>query len=74
MTVVVLSVPGVSCAHCEEALTAAVRPLTGVETVAVDVAGKTVTVDAGPGFDLQAALTAVGGAGYDVASVTETTR
>lgn len=74
MSVVVSSVPGMSCGHCEEALTAAVRPLAGVETVAVDVTGKTVTVTAAPGFDVEAALAAVDDAGYDVASVTETTR
>lgn len=66
MSVVVLSVPEISCGHCEDAITAVVRPLSGVQTVAVDIAGKTVTVQAGPGFDAAVTLAAIDAAGYGV--------
>jgi copper chaperone len=39
-----LNVEGMSCSHCENAVKNAVSAITGVTDVAVDLAGKTVTV------------------------------
>jgi copper chaperone CopZ len=42
MSTVVLSVPGISCEHCERAITEALRAQEGVEAVTVDIPAKTV--------------------------------
>jgi copper chaperone len=60
------SVPGVGCEHCRAAIEDEVGPLAGVETVAVDLEAKRVTV-AGPGIDDAAVREAIHAAGYDVA-------
>ena len=39
-----LSVPEISCAHCEQTVTNALTALAGVEQVAVDLPSKTVRV------------------------------
>ena len=41
----VLKVEGMSCSHCENAVKKAVGALDGVGSVAVDLAGKTATVE-----------------------------
>ncbi len=41
----VLNVEGMSCSHCENAVKKAVGALEGVSAVAVDLKGKTVTVE-----------------------------
>ena len=41
----VLKVEGMSCSHCENAIKKAVGALDGVDTVTVDLKGKTVTVE-----------------------------
>ena len=45
MTTTILTVPDISCEHCEHTITAALRPVTGVQTVAVDIPAKQVRVD-----------------------------
>ena len=45
MTTKTLSVPDISCQHCEGAIKGAVEPLAGVRSVAVDIPGKTVRVE-----------------------------
>lgn len=57
-------VPDISCGHCEAAITEAVTPLAGVESVAVAIDAKTVTV-AGD-FDDAAVRAAIDDAGYDI--------
>lgn len=44
-----LSVPDISCEHCEHAITEALTPIDGVQLVQVDIPAKSVTVtyDAG---------------------------
>ncbi len=59
------SVPGVSCGHCVDAITAKVSPLHGVTAVEVDLGNKTVTVTGG---DHDAIVAAIDEAGYDVAA------
>ena len=41
----ILTVPGISCAHCERAVTEALTPVPGVRGVAVDIPRHEVTVD-----------------------------
>lgn len=59
------SVPEISCDHCKAAITEAVAPLTGVESVEVAVDAKTVTVTGA--FDDAQVRAAIDDAGYDVA-------
>ena len=61
------SVPGVSCAHCKQAIEGEVSQVAGVESVEVDVAARTVTVSGEP-FDEAAIVGAIDEAGYEVAN------
>jgi copper chaperone len=45
MATTILSVPDISCEHCEKTIIGALRPVEGVQTVAVDIPGRTVRVD-----------------------------
>jgi copper chaperone len=40
-----LTVPDISCAHCERAITNALEPLDGVLSVQVDIPGHLVTIE-----------------------------
>ncbi len=54
MKSVVLNVPDISCEHCERAITGALTPVEGIQTVAVDIPAKQVRVsydDAQVGID-----------------------
>ena len=61
---VTLSVPGMSCGHCEAAVRSEVGNVAGVESVAVDLDSKDVVVT-GEAFDLDAVIAAVDEAGYE---------
>ena len=41
----ILTVPDISCEHCEHTITEALSPLEGVQTVQVDIPAKQVQVD-----------------------------
>jgi copper chaperone CopZ len=58
------SVPGMSCGHCEAAITDEVTRLAGVEAVEVDLDAKLVHVS-GDGVDEAAVIEAIGEAGYE---------
>ncbi len=60
----VYSVPEISCDHCVAAITGAVSPLNGVESVVIDVDAKTVAVTGGKH---EAIVAAIDDAGYDIA-------
>jgi len=45
MATTTLSVPDISCEHCERTITQALSPLEGVSGVKVDIPGKTVNVE-----------------------------
>ncbi|WP_286946496.1 cation transporter [Acetobacterium sp. UBA5834] len=45
MKKIILNVEGMSCAHCERAVKNAVVELEGVESVIVDLPGKTVAIE-----------------------------
>ncbi len=66
----ILSVPDISCEHCERAITNALGAIAGVSAVAVDVPAKRVTVEYDDGAVGLERLTAVlAGEDYPVASV-----
>lgn len=46
MNTLVLTVPGMSCGHCVKAIWSEVAKVPGVESVGLDLATKTVTVNA----------------------------
>ena len=48
MATTVLSVPDISCEHCQRAITGALSPVAGVESVNVDIPMKKVTVQYDP--------------------------
>ncbi len=48
MTQVILTVPDISCGHCQATITNALSPLAGVDSVSVDIPTKTVTVQYDP--------------------------
>ena len=66
MSTLTYSVPGVSCAHCQAAITDEVAVLPGVEAVEVDLETKIVSVTGDP-LDGQAIIAAIDEAGYAVA-------
>ena len=44
MATTVLSVPDISCEHCQRTITEALQPVDGVQSVNVDIPSKQVTV------------------------------
>ena len=62
----VLTVPDMSCANCEAAVSAAVSSVSGVERVAVDLDPKSVEVS-GEALDDAAIRVAIDDAGREVA-------
>ena len=45
MQTIILSVPDISCEHCERAITGALTPVEGVQRVAADIPAKQVRVE-----------------------------
>lgn len=64
-----LNVAGMSCGHCQQRVTEAVRALPGVAHVAVDLGAGQVTVDGSA--DAASIRQAITDAGYDVLSPSE---
>ena len=60
------TVPGMHCDHCERAVTEELGGVPGVESVAVDLETKRVTV-VGSGLDDAALRAAIDEAGYEAA-------
>lgn len=58
------SVPGVSCGHCQAAITAEVTGVDGVDSVDVDLDTKLVRIS-GENLDDAALVAAIDEAGYD---------
>jgi copper chaperone len=61
---ITLSVPGMSCGHCEAAVKSEVGKVAGVHSVIVDLDTKDVVV-AGEALDVDAVVAAVDEAGYE---------
>lgn len=64
--VLTLTVPGMTCGHCEASVKGEVGKLAGVTGVDVDLATKVVTVT-GAALDRAAVVEAIDEAGFDVA-------
>ena len=62
----IYTVPGMSCAHCERAVSEELSAVPGVESVAVDLETKRVVVR-GSGLDDAALRAAIEEAGYEAA-------
>ena len=62
----VFTVPGISCGHCQAAITHEVNAVDGVSAVDVDLDSKLVTVR-GEALDRDDIVAAIDEAGYDVA-------
>ena len=70
MTTKVLSVPDISCEHCERAIKGALEPLPGVQLVDVDIPARTVRVQFDESrVDLEKIKAAVEDEEYPVAAV-----
>lgn len=61
------SVPGITCQHCVNALTAEITRILGVREVAVDLARREVTISSDQPLDRASVAQAVDEAGYDLA-------
>ncbi len=67
METVTLSVPDISCMHCERAIKGAVEPLAGVSNVTVDIKAKQVKVVYDPSaVTLERVKTAIADQGYTI--------
>ena len=66
MDTVLYSVPGMHCGHCEKAVSEEVSAVAGVESVAVDLDSKRVTV-VGTSLDDAKLRAAIDEAGYEAA-------
>ena len=70
MTTKVLSVPDISCEHCERAIKGVLEPLAGVQSVQVDIPARTVRVAYDEGqVDIDKIKAAVEEEEYPVAAV-----
>lgn len=67
METAVLRIQGMSCSHCQQAVTQALSRLAGVQSVDVDLAGGKATVSYDPGqVSVESMREAVEEAGYEV--------
>ena len=66
MNTITLSVPGMTCGHCEAAIKQEVGAVAGVDGVDVDLETKDVVVT-GTSLDRDALVAAIDEAGFDVA-------
>jgi copper chaperone len=66
MSSFVYSVPGMSCAHCEQSVSSELRDVPGVESVEVDLETKLVVVR-GEALDDKVLRAAIEEAGYEAA-------
>ncbi len=62
-------VPGISCQHCVDAITNAVRALPGVQQVVVNLSDKSVRVDHDRQVAVDDLIRAINNAGYDEVAV-----
>ena len=58
-----LSIEGMRCSHCQDSVDRALREISGVSHVSVDLEGKRATIE-GRDFDAQALVLAVTSLGY----------
>lgn len=65
MNILTFRVPGMTCGHCEKAVTDEVMKISGVESVAIDLDAKTVTVTSDSALEWADVETAVDEAGFE---------
>ena len=63
-----LTITGMTCSHCVNAVTAEIGQLDGVTGVQIDLSTGTATIDSNHQLDSVAVAAAVDEAGYEVAS------
>lgn len=66
-TTVVYTVSGMTCGHCEKAVSEEIAAIPGVTSATADAAGGTVTVEAAGELDDALVRAAVDEAGYELA-------
>ncbi len=70
MATTILSVPDISCEHCERTITGALQPVAGIKTVRVDIPARQVSVDYDPAaVDVEQMKAILAEEDYPVASV-----
>jgi copper chaperone CopZ len=65
----ILSVTGMTCGHCENAVTAELLKLDSVTEVEVDLTSNTVTVESESALDATEVAAAIDEAGYELAAI-----
>ena len=65
----ILSVTGMTCGHCEKAVTAELLKLDSVAEVVVDLTTNTVTVDSESALNPTQVAAAIDEAGYELAAI-----
>ena len=65
----ILNVSGMTCGHCESAVTEELLKLDGVNSVVVDLAQNTATVDSESVLNPTELATAIDEAGYELTSI-----
>jgi copper chaperone CopZ len=65
----ILNVTGMTCGHCESAVTAELLKLDGVTNVSVDLATHSVAVESVSGLNPTDVATAIDEAGYELVSI-----
>ena len=65
----ILKVTGMTCGHCENAVTAELLKLVGVTNVAVDLASEAVSVDSESPLNPTQVAEAIDEAGYELVSI-----
>ena len=66
MEKIILTVEGMSCSHCENAVKKAVSAINGVSSVAVELSAKTVTINCDSDVSMAVIKEAIEDQGYDV--------
>jgi copper chaperone len=70
MATTILSVPDISCEHCERTIAGALSPVAGITAVAVDIPARTVRVDYDAGrVDVERMKAILADEDYPVAAV-----
>jgi len=65
----ILNVAGMTCGHCEKAVTTELLKLDGVSTVTIDLASSTALVESEVSLNPSEVVTAIDEAGYELISI-----
>ena len=65
----ILNVAGMTCGHCEKAVTTELLKLDGVSTVTIDLASSTALVESEVSLNPSEVATAIDEAGYELISI-----